>query len=189
MKTYKIIILMFFFLFGLSFSCSRDNGNRYNDYCETIGYNVNYLTDFTNHPGKYYLDSSSIVEYQNLEIRLVADLKVVKSEIAQNFYSFSNLLADDVNLYLLDTIANITVITNQKYNNSYKAKDTINDILIDTRNNTLNNSNNSNYTSEAISFFLTNPPDTTRECSFTFIVKHTDGDVFKTQTIPITITP
>ncbi len=183
---------MIIFLFGLSFSCSRENGETTYEYHKTVDYYTTFMellneNDYSSTTGES-LDSTNIVKYNKLKIDLNAKTEYVSQ--VNNFIklSFCRVRADDLKV-ITDTIKNISVVTNNKYNSNFSIGDTINDVL-QTEYRTLTELNNHHLKSiGTFSFYLSSPPDTTRKCSFTFIVKHTNGNVFKTQTIPITIIP
>jgi hypothetical protein len=202
-KAYKIIIMMFIFLFGLSFSC-RENGETYYIYKSVIGYHTRFLellneTDYSKTTGKF-LDSLSVVKYNKLKINLSAESKEISqyksAKVKTNFFSAK---ADNITTRITGTLNNIDIKTNCKYNDKYTAGKVINDIvLIDYQKVNgvydgpiyLNDFNKEDHPCSGGGFFyLTTPPDTTRTCSFTFIIKHANDSVFKTQSIPITITP
>ncbi len=203
MKTHKMLILLFLLLFGLSFSCG-ENGETTYIYQEVVDYETEFLElldegVYTQTTGEY-LDSTSIIKYNKLQIGLFAEThKISKNKRAKLHSSFFAAKADDVVPKIKGTLKNITIKTNVKYNDTYTTGSIINDILIiDYQTETwtydgpiqLNVFNNSDHPCSGGGFFyLTVPPDTTRTCSFTFIIKHANDSVFKTQTIPITITP
>ncbi len=196
MKAYKIIIVMFIFLFGLSFSCSRENGDiSYEDY-EIIDFNISCYEKSSNNK----IDSLYTVSYDNLGIFLngitekITSIK--KKRIKFNYYT---IYADDIIPRIAGKIDSILVYSNNNYTKDYLKNESLNNIIkIKYRDKTGMLSDiyslpvfltDNPSSKKDLYFYLDIPPDNINKHIITIKYWETDGTFIEVQTIPITITP
>jgi hypothetical protein len=203
MKTYKIIIMMFIFLFGLSFSCSRENGETTYEEFKIINFETSLYgkKEGIDELNKLRLDSLDTIKYDSLFIELIGEIEqmTVNNRNKGGIFVYK-AYADNIKRVIAGNIDSLNIYSDTKYNNQYPPGENLNDIfqlkyqkddglLIEEKiyvNDFLksNPSCKKNYI-----LYITKPPVTTSTHIFNIHYWETDETFIEVQTIPITITP